>query len=108
MMRLLAIAAALTLAAFDYFVVSAAFLDVPKLGGGLLALAAAGAVATWLLRRSLPLFVTQNLLIAVAAGHALEAGSPLDVQAVITLAVSFLIGNGLAWLTTHGLLSRPT
>lgn len=106
MTSLLAIAAGLALAALDYLIVSAAFLDVPKLGEGLLALAAIGVIAAWVLRRSLPLFVTQNLLLAVAVGHALEAGSPFDVRAVVTITMSFLLANGLAWLVARGLLLR--
>ncbi len=106
MKRLLAGSAALALAALDYIVVSAAFLNRPKLGEALLALAAIGAVAAWLWRRPLPLFATQNLLLAAAAVHAVNAGSPLDAQAAITLVVSFLVGNGLAWLAARGLPAR--
>ncbi len=101
MTRLLGITAAVTLAALDYLIASAAFLDIPELGEGLLALAAIGAIAAWLLRRSLPLFVTQNLLLVVAVGHALGAGSPFDARAVVTISVSFLLANGLVWLVAR-------
>jgi hypothetical protein len=46
------------------------------------------------------------VLLVVTAGHALGAGSPLDTQGAITLALSFLIGNGLVWLAARGLVPR--
>lgn len=106
MRRLIAVAAIVMLALLDYAIVSAAFLDLPKLGETLLALVAVGAAASWWWRRALPLFVAQNLLLIVAAGHALEAGSTLDTRGAVTLALSFLIGNGLARLAARGLLPR--
>ncbi len=106
MRRLIAVIAIVALALLDYAIASAAFLDRSKIGEALLALVAIGTAASWWWRRALPLFVAQNLLLIVAAGHALAAGSPLDTQGAITLALSFLIGNGLVRLAARGLLPR--
>lgn len=107
MKRLIAVIVIPALAMLDYVIVSATFLDIPTLGEGLLALVTICVATSWWLRRPLPLFVAQNLLLAVAAGHALNAGSTFDAQGAITLAVSFLIGNGLVWLVVRGLMPRP-
>lgn len=106
MRRLIAVIAVVSLVLLDYAIASGTFLDTAKLGETLLTLVAVGAVASWWRQRALPLFVAQNLLLIVAAGHALETGSPLDAQGAVTLALSFLIGNGLVRLAARELLPR--
>jgi hypothetical protein len=106
MRHLIAVIAIVALALLDYVIVSAAFLYTPTPAEWLLALVAVGAAASGWWRRGLPLFVAQNLLLVVTAGHALGAGSPLDTQGAIMLALSFLTGNGLVWLAARGLVPR--
>lgn len=85
------------LMAFDYAIVSAAFLGEPRGGEWVLAAAAAMLIAAFALCRGWLIFAAQNLLLSAAVANALAGGPPPDAGDLVQFLGLFGISNLLTW-----------